>query len=169
MIVVTTNATVTHDGRLVMGMGAALQARERIPGIDKECAHVIREATRSIWSYPAPHGEMAMDAYNMECMMEGDDEYSGVGYYFRVVRHPKKDTVGFGIFQVKVHFRQRAELELIYRSGELLKDYCYHNPDTQIRMNYPGIGCGHLPRAKVEPVLAYLPDNVTICYQGRRT
>lgn len=168
MIVVTTNATITYDDRLVMGRGAAWQARHRIPGIDKECTHIIREATRSVWSYPAPHGEMAMDAYNMECMMEDPDSYAGIGYYFQVVRKPTDEKVGFGIFQVKVHFRQQADPELIRRSVSSLDVYACRHRDTQIRMNYPGIGYGHLPRAKVEPLLAYLPDNVTICYRGRR-
>lgn len=168
MIVVTTNATITTKGVLVMGRGAALQARRYIPGIDFECADVIREATRSIWSYPAPRGEMAMDAYNTECMMEDEDQYHGVGYYFRVVRKPTDKKTGFGIFQVKVHFRQRAELELIYRSVSMLDEYARRHPDTQIRLNYPGIGAGGLPRSKVEPPLRRLPDTVTICYRRWR-
>ncbi len=32
--VITTNGQVRKDGRLVMGKGIALQARERFPGID---------------------------------------------------------------------------------------------------------------------------------------
>lgn len=169
VIVVTTNATITRVNRLVMGRGAALQARICIPGIDKECAHAIRSATRSIWSYPAPHGDMAQMAYDDACMREDEDQYHGVGYYFRVVREPTEDKVGFGIFQVKVHFRQHAELELIHRSASTLADYCHRHKDTAIRMNYPGIGYGRLNRAEVEPLLASLPDNVTVCYRGRRT
>ena len=159
MIVVTTNATVTN-GKLVMGCGAALQAKQRIPGIEYECAEVIREATRSVWSYPAPRGEMAMDAYDMECMMEDDS-----GYYFQVVRRPGKGKVGFGIFQVKVHFRGPADLELIERSAITLGDYAWRNPDTAIRMNMPGVGYGLRTKEEVLPLLDALPQNVMACYK----
>ena len=165
MIVVTTNAVITERGFLVMGRGAAQQAKRRIPGIDTECALVIRESTRSTWSCPAPTGEMAQDAYYDECMREDDDPYSGVGYYFREVRKPTDKKVGFGIFQVKVHFTQRADLSLIHRSASMLTLYCHRHPETQVRMNYPGIGAGRLPRAKIEPLLTDLPDTVTICYR----
>ena len=166
MIVVTTNATITHRGLLVMGRGAPLQAKQRYPRIAKECADVIREATRSVWSYPAPYGDMAMGAYDMECEMEDMDGYSGVGYYFQVIRPPCPDEnkVGFGIFQVKAHFRDNAHLELIRRSVVALREYCRNHPDVSIRMNYPGIGYGHLGREAVKPLLVGLPDNVTICY-----
>lgn len=165
MIVVTTNATITSHGRLVMGRGAARLALRQIRDIDRECAHVIREATRSVWSYPAPNGEMAQDAYYDECMREDEDRYHGVGYYFRVVRRPTEEKIGFGIFQVKVHYAQMAELELIRRSVDTLADYCRGHKDTAIRMNFPGIGYGHLSRAVVEPLLADLPDSVTICWR----
>jgi len=168
MIVLTTNATVTEKGLLIMGRGAALQAKRRIPDIDRECTKIIRNATRSIWSYPAPHGEMAQEAYYQECAMEDEDYYHGVGYYFRVVREPIEDKIGFGIFQVKVHFRNRAELELIRRSASILCDYANQNLNTQIRMNYPGIGAGRLPMHDIEPLLEILPENVTICYKERK-
>lgn len=165
LIVVSTNATIDIKGRLVMGRGAARQARCQFPGIARECAKVIKDALRSIWSYPAPHGDAAMDAYNMECDIEDTDHYSETGYYFRVVREPLAGRPGFGIFQVKEHFGDKADLELIRRSAVVLAEYARRYPDVQIRMNYPGIGWGCCHRREVEPLLTRLPENVTICFR----
>ena len=155
MIVVTTNATIRYAGSLVMGCGAALQAVKRIPGIDMECGQAVKAAIdRSVLNYQLA-GEPA------------PSQYAWAGYYFLAVRHPKPKEmkVGFGIFQVKVHYSQRAELELIRRSTSMLDKYARHHSGTQIRMNYPGIGAGRLPRGKIEPLLKKLPDNVTICWR----
>ena len=106
-----------------------------------------------------------MDAYDMECDTEDADHYSGTGYYFRVVREPRIGKPGFGIFQVKEHFGDKADLELIRRSAVILTMYARQHPDTQIRMNYPGVGWGHCHRRDIELLLACLPENVTICFQ----
>lgn len=166
LIAVSTNASISSKGKLVMGRGAAHQARERLPGIDRECAKVIEDALRSIWSYPAPHGDAAMDAYDMECDAEDFDHYSGTGYYFRVVREPQVGKAGFGIFQVKEHFGDKADLELVRRSAIVLAEYARQHSDVQVRMNYPGIGWGgRRHRREVEPLLDCLPENVTVCFQ----
>lgn len=133
MIVATTNATIKSNNALVMGRGAAREARDRIVCVDQECGLAIRSA--------------------------------GFEYGFLVIRPPTESTVGFGIFQVKDHFKDTASLELIGLSAAELSRYATANPDTQIRMNYPGIGAGRLARAKVEPLLKVLPDNVTVCYR----
>lgn len=134
MIVVTTNATIKKNNALVMGRGAALQARDRIVCIDQECGLAIHQASAF--------------------------------YGFLVVRQPTEDRVGFGIFQVKDHFRDQADLELIEAAVLALSEYAVSHPDVAIRMNYPGIGCGGLLPAKVAPLLARLPDQVTICHRG---
>ena len=150
MIVVTTNATIKSNNGLVMGRGAAREARDRISCIDQECGLAIKAAINRSYQLrdkPAP------------------DQYVSVGYYFLEVRPPTEDKVGFGIFQVKVHYAEAAEVELIRRSAARLADYARQHPDTAIRMNYPGIGHGHLSRSEVEPLLADLPDNITICWR----
>ena len=43
MIVVTTNSTIKQNGALVMGRGAARQARDTIKGVDVECGTLITE------------------------------------------------------------------------------------------------------------------------------
>ena len=131
-----------------MGRGAALQAARRYPGVERECARAIqssREAARannSVWVYG-----------------------------FLVVRRPAHRQPGLGIFQVKGEYRtfaawmEQADLSLVALSVAGLNEYARQHPGLAIRMNYPGIGNGGLRRDAVEPLLACLPENVTICYQ----
>jgi hypothetical protein len=136
MIIVTTNASITKDGRLLMGRGAARQAREKIFGIESACARKIRENCRQ--------------------------------YGFMPVRmpFPEEKKVGFGIFQVKQNWSDPANPDLIKLSAHKLAWFAKQHPDWHFRMNFPGIGNGGLSREQVEPLLAVLPGNVTICYKA---
>jgi len=139
LIVVTTNATVKNNGALVMGRGAALWARDNIPHIDVECGILIDKHY---------------------------DYYQSNHYGFGVVRDPRREgKVGFGIFQVKNRYYEKADTNLIEYSVECLRRYAEQNADIHIRMNFPGIGNGKLSRELVEPMLEMLPDNVFVCYR----
>lgn len=130
---VTTNAVINKAGELVMGRGAALQAKSKIPGIARECAITVKEL--------------------------------GGVYGLGIVRVPTKEKAGFGIFQVKYAWHEPANLRLIEKSVARLCEWCADHPFTKVRMNYPGIGNGKLKREDVEPLLAPLPDTVTVCYR----
>ena len=67
-----------------------------------------------------------------------------------------------GAFQVKYHFRDRADPGLIAYSASKLVEFATARPDQQIHLNYPGIGNGGLPRPVVAPLLDDLPDNVHV-------
>lgn len=67
-----------------------------------------------------------------------------------------------GVFQVKYHFKDMANLDLIKRSALDLEEYARTNPDKTYALNYPGIGNGRLKRWAVDPLLENLPDNVQI-------
>jgi hypothetical protein len=67
----------------------------------------------------------------------------------------------FGIFQVKYHFKDSANIELIKRSILKLQIMASNN-DIQFAMNYPGIGFGQLSEKDVFPLISMLSDNVTI-------
>lgn len=136
IVVVTTNSIVQSNGALVMGSGAAGEAVTKIEGIEHECGRAVLE-----------HGSQ---------------------YGFIEIRPPKPDEGergrrGFGIFQTKYDYKKRSDLSLIRYSTQKLADYAITHPDVQIRVNYPGIGSGRLKPEDVEPILASLPDNVTIC------
>jgi len=133
MIVVSTNSTIKTNGVLVMGRGAALQAKEHIPGIDEECGAAVKKG--------------------------------GTSYGFLVIREPTETVAGFGIFQVKQHYSNIADVRLIESSVAKLLEYTIVHPRVRVRMNFPGIGYGRLDRDVVRPLLEKLPDSVTICYK----
>jgi len=138
MIAVSTNHSISKSGALVMGRGAALQAKQRIPGIDLECGEAIR-------------------SFQQRC----DGPYG-----FLVVRPPTDSKIGFGIFQVKYHWAEAAALELIWYSAEGLAKWAKDHSDCAIRMNFPGIGNGHLSRQEVLPIIQdVLPQNVAVCHR----
>lgn len=70
-----------------------------------------------------------------------------------------------GVFQVKYHFKEKADVRLIRYSVKCLVAYTSKYPDKQIHMNYPGIGNGGLPKCVVKPLIVCLPDNVHVWYR----
>lgn len=65
-------------------------------------------------------------------------------------------------FQVKHHYSDKADLELIRNSVLALKHHAETWPDVTFHLNFPGIGNGGLEREEVEPLLEILPDNVNL-------
>jgi len=85
----------------------------------------------------------------------------------RIKESPKygliiEEDLGLGVFQVKYHFSDNADLDLIRFSCGILSEYANTHLDKKIHMNYPGIGYGHLSRESVEPIIRELPDNVHV-------
>jgi hypothetical protein len=131
LILVTTNAVVTRSGRLVMGRGAAREARDRFPGLDADLGAVIL-------GLPSPYGV---------ALARGD-------------YHP---VTWLGAFQVKRHWKDRAQLDLIAFSVERLA--AITNRYARIAMNFPGIGNGGLWSEVVLPLLQKLPNHVFIYHR----
>jgi hypothetical protein len=75
---------------------------------------------------------------------------------------PRWPETKLGAFQVKLHYRQPAGLELIRYSTAALCTWCVEHPDASIHLNYPGIGNGRLQREDVLPIIAQLPAQVTV-------
>jgi len=65
-------------------------------------------------------------------------------------------------FQVKTHFKNKADLELIQKSAEQLSKIATKYPDKRYDLNFPGIGNGGLNQDEVMPIVNQLPDNVHI-------
>jgi hypothetical protein len=141
LILVTANNSIKMNGALVMGRGAAAEAKAKIRGIDVQAGKKLSGIFRK--QRPGVRGQ----------------------YGLTLVRVPTEEKIGLGLFQVKTHFASTATLGLIELSTRLLAQYAMMYPELNIRMNYPGIGYGGLERAVVEPILAPLPDNVTICWK----
>ena len=74
------------------------------------------------------------------------------------------NSAGFpiGVFQVKEHFKQQADLTLIDYSCKMLTTIATQNNTLIYHMNYPGVGNGGLAEQYVQPLLETLPDNVVV-------
>jgi hypothetical protein len=125
-----------------MGRGAALQATQRIPGIAVEAAEVVD--------------------YRLGLLNRTEKPYG-----FILVRQPRpeEEKYGFGIFQVKYTWDQPAKIPLISLSMNILRMYALDKKHVTIRMNYPGIGFGRLPKGQVSLLLQDLPENLHIFFK----
>jgi hypothetical protein len=132
LILVTANSTLNSRGELVMGKGAALEAKQRYPWLPGEAGRAIRAKGGSGTYYGALAFPPRLDA-------------------------PDTDI---GILQVKIHWHEPARLSLIELSLKGLAETSIHY--TRIALNFPGIGAGQLNREDVLPLLECLPDNVFI-------
>lgn len=131
LLLVTCNNTIKKNGDLVMGRGAAHDLAERYPWIPVEAGKEVRT---SLW-------------------------LPGLGWRYGVkVTWKKVKKTCFGIFQVKYHFAQPANVDLILYSTRILckvaLDY------RRIVMNFPGVGHGRLRFEDVLPIVVTLPENV---------
>ena len=83
---------------------------------------------------------------------------------YGVVLHP--DLVGprLGVFQVKRHFKDDADMDLIRFSVETLVALMITGKLQRmlVSINFPGIGFGRLRKDDVLPVISSLPDQVTV-------
>jgi hypothetical protein len=70
-----------------------------------------------------------------------------------------------GLFQVKYHWRDSADISLVeFSTNKLLQWIKKHDKENvmRIHLNYPAIGNGGLTEEKVFPIISELPDNVTV-------
>jgi hypothetical protein len=75
---------------------------------------------------------------------------------------PRWPTARLGVFQVKRHYHRPASLDLIRYSTAALCTWCEAQPQSGVHLNFPGVGNGRLPREVVLPIVAQLPEQVTI-------
>jgi hypothetical protein len=100
------------------------------------------------------------------------DLYPGIdleiGNKISSLLHPKRYLTldGFKLFpklmlfQVKYHFAEHADIELIDSSAFALRHILSSLPDKLFNMNFPGIGNGNL---KMEDVLPILENHFSNC------
>jgi hypothetical protein len=129
ILTITTNSIVTKHNKLVMGAGAAQQARDSHPGLDLAAGKKLLEKGLA-------------------------------GKQYGLLKPIKE--LNILLFQVKIHWGEPADIELIRYSTEILTGLASRKPELEFWLNYPGIGSGKLDMADVEPVLSILPDNVVV-------
>lgn len=126
------NSVINSQGALVMGRGFALAVRNKYPGVDADIGKSIGRRGYSLYQ----------------------NNY-GIAFGKRYWDH-------VGAFQVKHHWKRPARYDLIKQSTYKLMDFCAANPDSEIHMNYPGIGLGGLNADKVANIISNLPDQVVV-------
>jgi hypothetical protein len=131
-ILATTNATIRKDGALVMGRGAALEAKSRYEDLDYRLGHIIADSCGSGGLY---------------------------GVLFADVRYPEPRL---GAFQVKYNWNEQADLDLINYSMSKLITIATAMPHERFNLNFPGIRNGRLGRREVLDALDPGPDNIII-------
>lgn len=138
VVLFTGNATLNRHGELVMGRGAAQQARGMFPGLGKMLGARL-EAWRVEHGTATPYGVL-------------------------MVPHPHDPHGWLGVFQVKWHYIMDADLDLIQTSTNNLYDLALSRPDATFAVNFPGIGAGRRAqdRGKILEMLERLPDNVEV-------
>lgn len=135
VIIFTGNATVTKAGCLVMGRGAAADAKAIFDNCDQAFGQLVKHHAK-INGSTAPYG---------------------------ILIHPDRGKPVLAVFQVKRHFRDKADLELIAFSVGMLTALAKTDwKHLTIAMNYPGIGWGGRTKKEVAPLLRSLPDNVEV-------
>ena len=141
---ITTNSVVKKNGALVMGRGLAKQARDAIPGIDKQFGQRIQWFRNETghWTYGLLLPKLTADT--------------------QLLRHGNFGFNSLGAFQVKYNFSEAAILELIVYSTGMLAERARSEPDKTFALNFPGIGNGGLEYDTVKPVVDLLPDNVNV-------
>jgi hypothetical protein len=75
---------------------------------------------------------------------------------------PRWPEAKLDAFQIKRHYGQPASLELIRYSTAALSVWCAEHREALVYLNFPGAGNGRLQREDVLPIIAQLPDQVTI-------
>lgn len=130
---VTANSTV-YAGALVMGAGAAGEAKRLFPGIDTFYApKLVQWRDRAIFH-----------------LLFG---YVGV-------LHGKQ--VDVGLFQTKDYWQEDSKLEIIEVAAKKLASLAKQHSQNTFALNYPGIGLGGLTKEQVSGMLEVLPDNVHV-------
>ena len=133
----TANSTLNRNGSLVMGRGAAAEAKRLFPHCDRAFGSLIR-------------GGGYADGHNFIKP-------------YGILIHPDRHSPILAAFQVKYHYADRAEMDLIGYSAAFLEKYLNRDwREHQVAMNFPGIGYGGLQRDAVLPIIQRLPDNLEI-------
>ena len=84
----------------------------------------------------------------------------GAGGFYGVIFSTSSPRLG--AFQVKWHWSQDANINLIQASTAMLKVIAMMSHGKRFNLNFPGIGYGGLKRGRVLSIIKDLPDNVAV-------
>ena len=133
LFIITTNSFIKANRSLVMGRGIALEARTKIPNIDFKFGNKIAETCGHLGKYG-----------------------------LIIVKQHDSQSQSVGAFQVKRHFQDKADGNLIAISTLMLKQLADKYTNYRFDINFPAIGFGKLKVGEVMPIISSLPDNVHV-------
>lgn len=145
LFLITANACIKPDHRLVMGAGIAKQARDRWPGIDLRAGTALRGLSKGGEGFKRNGRKYVLLKPDYKLLVSGD--------------YPMRKL---GLFQVKDYFHASASTSLIRESASALEFWCRAFPEAQVHLNFPGIGNGRLKKDAVLPIIEFLPDSVHV-------
>lgn len=135
------------------------------------------EVKGNLWDYPADWRVITTNGFvkkNGECVMGRGCAFEAKKKFPELAKElgwrikeggntPYRFTKwGLITFPVKHNWWEKADLELIKQSAEILNIDATNHPDMQIVMPRPGCGNGQLKWEDVKPLLEFLPDNVKV-------
>lgn len=134
VIIVTGNSYITKERKLVMGRGAALELKNRVPDIDKIFGSKLFDKHLGVYGL----------VYH-----QGDSIFDTVYGVFQVKYH-FRDNADLDLI--------KHSTDMLYEHN---KD-TWDDDMYSIAMNFPGIGYGNLSAKNVLPIISKLQDNITI-------
>ena len=134
LFLITANATIRKDGCLVMGRGIAYEAKQRRPELPKRAGTLIQKTAIV--------------------------DNKGHRYY-GVLRDLFNDSP-IGLFQTKYNYWDMSNIELIESSLHDLATIMEKDGLSNVHLNYPGIGYGHLAQSDVLPLLESILSNYPV-------
>ena len=154
VIVVTGNATVRSDGCLVMGRGAAAEAKCRLPDCPGWFGSEIVSRRKFYDEASYPYGILQ---YVLDSKQQAE--------YQKRWRSVPPSVLG--LFQVKRRWQDDADVELIEYSVKAMTAVVWTDwQGKKVAMNFPGIGNGRLSREDVLPLVERLPTGVEVWERG---
>jgi hypothetical protein len=144
LFVITTNSTLRAGSSLRAASSLRLNDKALVMG-----RGIARQAKKRFPGIAAALGS----AIGVQC---------GSGGFYGLLVSPAWPDAKLATFQVKTDWRDSADLDLIRRSTVMLVNWCKAHPDSQVHLNFPGIGNGKRKRADVKPIIDGLPETVTI-------
>lgn len=131
--IITTNGDTNNKGEAVMGRGCALEAKQKSMGIDRALGHLLKTFGNKPRFLLTP-GDVLDDGTPCTLLT----------------------------FPVKHHWRDKADLDLIKSSANIIEDMItavFENKKVRVVMPRPGCGNGHLDWANVKPILDPILDD----------
>ena len=148
---VTTNAAVKNNGELVMGRGFAKSIATQHPEVPRAAGRAIKKQQNMVADVEKRYGIQHVNYLSYGII---PDVY--------IERHEDYYTKSIGLFQVKYHWSQPADIDLVKKSVKQLADYARIFEYMDYAVNYPAIGNGRLAKQLIEPIINTLPDNVHV-------